>query len=289
MGAYAAIALLLIVTPPLLGQPRLVESLRIPVQGDISRVHGRPSARVYLVMTGTSERGWYESSSGRTYRTGGAGWGMDALDAPRGIWADALSVYIADRNNHRIVRYDTDLRPISEFRTLDTSFVPARFGYPIGVAVNARGDLGILDGESGELVAFDHRGRFLFRVGRDSRAGVTFENPIDLCVSGIDTWLVLDDKGFVEVDAFGTLVYRERLTLEDPRAIDADDMWIVTAGASGLQFHTYDHARHYPFPVRTFELIRPEARVDDVFLDRGRVVVVLDGVPVEFRLEGFER
>ncbi len=289
MVAVAAIIALSLCLVSADAQPRLVESVRLPLQGAVSRIHGDPTRRIYFVTTESGERGWYDRTTNRSYRTGGSGWGREALDAPRAVCASALSVYIADRNNHRIVRYDADLRPISAFTTIDTSYAPARFGYPVGVAVNARGDLGILDGESQELIVFDHAGRFLFRTGRDPRGGAPFSRPVDLCVPDGTTWLVLDERALIGVDAFGTLVFREEHGLERPTAVDGNVRWIVVAYDSGLLFRSRVDTTQHDVPVSLFSLDSPDARPDDVLLGRDRVTVVLDGGAIEYRMEGFER
>ena len=289
MAAFAAIILFILGSIPLEAQPQLVEAQRFTRVGDVSRIHGLRASRIYFVSSGTNERGWYDRTSEAVYRTGGAGWGLEALDAPTAVWSDGLSVFIADRNNRRIVRYDNELRVISDFATEDTSYIQARFGYPVGVAVNGRGDMGVLDEDSQELVVFDRRGGFSFRIGRDARSGLTFSEPVDLATDRAGSWFVLDRLHFSEIDAFGTVITREEHGSDTPRAVDASDDWVVVASASELIFHARDHRAHHTFPVRMFSLESPGAEIGDVLLQGRNIMIVLDGVPVEYELSGFER
>ncbi len=270
-------------------QVRLVEVNRLSPDIPVSRITVSPSGRIYFVSRSTNQNGWVDDRTGRVTAVGGSGWGQDALDEPTGIALEALSVFVSDRNNQRVVRYDRDLRPVSELRTVDTTYVPARFAYPAGIAVNRRGDMGVLDGDSRELVVFDNTGRFLFRFGRDPRNGVVLRDPVDICVDGSGRWVILDRTMLVEVDEFGTLVYREELRENEQRAVDARSGWTVTADRDGLLLHTSDHRTHQSMPLTSFYLESSTAILRDLtMVDRG-IVMVIDGEIVRYSIEGFTR
>lgn len=95
---------------------------------------------------------------------GGFGWQEEQFDSPSDIWVTSLDVFVADKNNHRIQRYDRELNFIS---ILDGSegIGEGEFEYPGGVAQSARGNLYVSDPFNGKLLKYSREGNFLFEFG----------------------------------------------------------------------------------------------------------------------------
>ena len=86
---------------------------------------------------------------------GGYGWDEGAFDHPVDVFANPLSVYVTDKNNHRIQRFDKDLNFISLLYTRENDNPAERFGYPLSAVTSNQGDLFILDSENKRILKFD--------------------------------------------------------------------------------------------------------------------------------------
>ena len=95
---------------------------------------------------------------------GGFGWQEEQFDSPSDIWVTSLDVFVSDKNNHRIQRYDRELNFIS---ILDGSggIGEGKFEYPGGVAQSARGNLYVSDPFNGKLLKYSREGNFLLEFG----------------------------------------------------------------------------------------------------------------------------
>jgi DNA-binding beta-propeller fold protein YncE len=144
---------------------------------------------------------------------GGYGWESSAFDDPIDIFATPLNVYIADKNNHRIQWFDKDLNFISLLQTKNNRALPngnnrdnvIQFGYPLGTAITAQGDLLILDSENNRLLKLDMFGNLLLEFGGLDAGKFRINRPISMAVLDNQTF-VLDKRGkrVVVFDLFGT-------------------------------------------------------------------------------------
>jgi hypothetical protein len=148
----------------------------------------------------------YKSVSEPPFVLGGYGWSTSSFDRPSGVATDGLNTYISDLGNHRIQRFDRYANLISSLSTRDTSYAPARFGYPAGVALTTLGDLLILDSENLRIVEFSANSRFERVFGGLSTSGGQLQDPVKVCVAGDQYVYVLEKKGIVEFDYFGNYV-----------------------------------------------------------------------------------
>jgi hypothetical protein len=135
--------------------------------------------------------------------TGGYGWSSTTFDQPTGLATDGLNVYVADRGNHRLMRFDRSLNFISSFTTRDTSLLAARFGSPLGVALSRLGDLFVLDGENLRVVKFSANVQYERSFGDIDDARARLRQPIKILISPGDHVYVLEPDRLVEFDYFG--------------------------------------------------------------------------------------
>lgn len=134
---------------------------------------------------------------------GGFGWTSTTFDQPTGLATDGLNLYVSDRGNHRVLRFDRSLNFISSFVTRDTSLLEARFGSPLGVALSRLGDLFVLDGENLRVVKFTASLLFERTFGDLEDQRSRLRQPIKILISPDDHVFVLEPDRLLEFDYFG--------------------------------------------------------------------------------------
>jgi hypothetical protein len=158
---------------------------------------------------------------------GGFGWSASAFDTPTGIAADGLNVYVSDFGNHRIQRFDRTSNLISTLFTRDTSFAPARIGYPVGVSLTNMGELLVLDSENLKVVKFSSDSRYERSFGDLTESGGKLQNPVKLCVAGEQFVYVIEKTRILQFDYFGNYLRSMGTNL-------AGDIVGGTASAEGI-------------------------------------------------------
>jgi hypothetical protein len=134
---------------------------------------------------------------------GGLGWSSTTFDQPTGLATDGLNVYVADRGNHRVMRFDRSLNYVSSFVTRDSSLIEARFGSPLGVALSRLGDLFILDGENLRVAKFSATMQYERSFGDIHDRRARLRQPVKILISPADHVFVLEPDRLVEFDYFG--------------------------------------------------------------------------------------
>jgi len=137
---------------------------------------------------------------------GGYGWSSTTFDQPTGLATDGLNLYVADRGNHRVMRFDRSLNFISSFITRDTSLLAARFGSPLGVALSRLGDLFVLDGENLRVVKFAANMQYERSFGDIDDQRSRLRQPVKILISPDDHVFVLESDRLLEFDYFGQYI-----------------------------------------------------------------------------------
>ncbi len=136
---------------------------------------------------------------------GGFGRGEREFDSPSALYAArGTEVLVADRNNHRIQRFDRRLEYVGTIRTRDEENERIRFGYPLDVALSRQGDVHILDGENRRVLVLDASGRFLRSIGEVGSGEGRLVDPQRLELDGEDNVYVLDRGVLRQYDPFGS-------------------------------------------------------------------------------------
>ena len=190
---------------------------------------------------------------------GGYGWDEGSFDQPAGIFANALSVYVADKNNHRIQRFDKDLNFISKIFTREDDDPAKRFGYPLSAVTSNQGDLFILDSENNRILKFDLFGNFILNFGGFDGGSYALRNPIGMVVSAANNLFVLDGKRIIVFDQYGNglneiqanMVFKSITLIFSNMLLNTDDQIIMTNLKSGqfkfTQINTDDE--EMPLPI----------------------------------------
>jgi len=174
------------------------------VFGNASRISIDVSGQIYVLDGDRHTVSRFGDTRAKTQTIGGFGWDVTTFDRPTAVATDGLNVYVSDYGNHRVVRYDRNLVFLSSLATRDTSFVPAQFGYPLGLALSRQGDLFVLDGENLKIVQFDSRSGFVRSFGTLESQEGRLHQPIEIAVTQDDRVLVLEADRVVEFDFTGT-------------------------------------------------------------------------------------
>ena len=191
----------------------LVQSWAFPqtyiYQGSIGTFNNASSFNItsagYLFITDSGNDEIYKMDTlGKVMKTtGGHGWGESTFDNPVDIFATPLSVYVADKNNHSIKRFDKDLNPVSSLYTRDNDDPNSRFGYPLSCVISPQGDLFILDSENKRVLKFDLFGNFIQNFGGYDYGKYALSNPVAMAVDDNNYIYVVDGKTILIYDQFG--------------------------------------------------------------------------------------
>ncbi|HSL88443.1 MAG TPA: NHL repeat-containing protein [Ignavibacteriaceae bacterium] len=161
------------------------------------------SGTIYVTDSGNDELISLDTLGNILKSTGGYGWTENAFDDPVDVFATTLNVYVADKNNHRVQRFDRNLNFISSLSARDKDNSAEIFGYPLGCAVSNQGDLYILDSENQRVIKFDLFGNFIQNFGGFDAGIYQLNNPKAFAVSPNNLVYVLDESGIIIFDSFG--------------------------------------------------------------------------------------
>jgi len=159
---------------------------------------------IYVTDSGTNEIYKIDTLGKELKSAGGYGWDAGLFDFPSGIFANPLSVYVCDKNNHRIERFDKDLNYFWQLSTRNSDTTAQRFGYPLGCTVSQQGDLYILDSENKRIVKFDLFGKFALNFGGYDAGTYSLSVPQSIAISNSNNLYVTDGRQIVVFDLYGT-------------------------------------------------------------------------------------
>lgn len=151
------------------------------------------------------EKGKREVTAMRTWGTQGSGEGQ--FQDPRGIAVDeAGNVYVADSSNHRIQKFDSGGKFLTQWGSQGNG--PGQFQEPWGIAVDAEGHVYVADTWNHRIQKFDAEGNFLLRWGRHKATGGAavgdggfFWGPRDIAIDAAGK-VYVSDTGNKRVQVF---------------------------------------------------------------------------------------
>lgn len=158
---------------------------------------------IYISDSGTDEVVMLDTL-GKTYGTfGGYGWNENSFDDPVDLYADPLSIYIADKNNHAIKRFDRNLNYISSLYKRESNNTNEQFGYPFSCATSNQGDLFLIDSENKRIMKFDIFGNFIASFGGMDAGIYQLNKPLQLALSSSNSVFTIDKNSLVCFDNYG--------------------------------------------------------------------------------------
>ncbi len=168
-----------------------------------SSFHINPSGHIFVTDDVTHEVYKLDTLGSLLKSNGGFGWDDAAFDEPTDVFATDLSVFVADKNNHRIQRFDRDLNFISKLVRRESAYKNEIFGYPMGVTASNQGDLFILDSENNRVLKFDLFGNFVTDMGGFDAGNYVLTKPKRIAISRNNNIFVLDKNDLITFDFFG--------------------------------------------------------------------------------------
>ena len=233
----------------------LLQSIALPqtyiYQGSIGAFSNASSMHInaagFLFITDSGNDEIYKMDTlGKVYKTtGGHGWSESTFDNPVNIYTTPLSVYIADKNNHSIKRFDRDLNPVSSLYTRDNDDQNSRFGYPLSCVIATQGDLFILDSENKRVLKFDLFGNFIQNFGGYDYGKYALSNPKAMAGDYNNYLYVADGKNIFIYDQFGNGIGDIRGT---------EDFISINIVFNNLTINSKDKIFYYDLSHRTGQL-----------------------------------
>lgn len=162
-----------------------------------------PAGFIYVSDINTDEITAIDTAGNILMKIGGYGWRESAFDNPADIYADALKVFVTDKNNHRIQRFDKNLNFNFQISTRQSDIEQERFGYPLSAVMSNQGDIFILDSENSRIVKFDIFGNFLQNFGGYDYGNYALQKPVQLAVSMQNNIFVIDGNQIIIFDQYG--------------------------------------------------------------------------------------
>jgi hypothetical protein len=161
---------------------------------------------IYVTDTNTDEIYALDTLGNLMLKIGGFGYRETAFDNPVDVFADALKLYIADKNNHRIQRLDKNMNFNFQIYTRYSDNEAERFGYPLSAVMSNQGDVFILDSENSRIVQFDIFGNFIRNFGGYDYGDFALQNPKQLAVSNKNNIYVIDGNEILIYDQYGNSI-----------------------------------------------------------------------------------
>lgn len=158
---------------------------------------------IYVTDNAKDEIVLLDTSGNKLKTFGGYGWDENSFDDPSDVFADPLSVYIADKNNHSIKRFDKNLNFISALKKRETENSDQNFGYPVSCATSNQGDLYLVDSENKRVMKFDIYGNYKINFGGLDAGKFQLSDPSYLAISNQNLVYVVDGCSVIVFDAFG--------------------------------------------------------------------------------------
>jgi len=139
---------------------------------------------------------------------GGYGWDESLFDEPVSVFTNTLSVYVADKNNDRVQRFDKDLNFISQYLGSSENSDEIEFAYPTCVAIANIGDLYILDSDNGSILKYDLSGEFILEIGGNDAGEFAITNPKSFALDNFGKLYILDETNIKVFDQYGIGLYK---------------------------------------------------------------------------------
>lgn len=158
---------------------------------------------IYVSDSGSDEIILIDTLGNQLKTFGGYGWDHNSFDDPADVFADPLNIYVADKNNHMIKRFDKNLNFLSALYTRESDFSQEQFAYPLSCATSNQGDLFFIDSDNKRIMKFDIFGNFIVNFGGFDAGKYQLSNPKQLAISSTNNIFVIDGSDIVIFDNFG--------------------------------------------------------------------------------------
>ena len=143
---------------------------------------------------------------------GGKGWGNYEFDNPSDVTSSfLLDIFVVDKNNRRIQRYDKQLNIIQTYDETMLAGFSGRF-QPIASALSSLGDLFIVEEDGKRILKSTLRGKVEREFGSFNEGVGALLEPKDIAISQQNEVVVLDKHVIMFYDLFGNYLRRIELS-----------------------------------------------------------------------------
>lgn len=163
---------------------------------------------IYVSDSGSDEIVLLDTLGNQLKTFGGYGWDENSFDNPTDVFADPLTIYVADKNNHAIKRFDKNLNYLSSLYKKESDNSEERFGYPLSCATSNQGDLYFIDSENSRIMKFDLYGNYKINFGGFDAGKYQLSDPTKLAISSSNNIFVIDGEDIIVYDDFGNGINR---------------------------------------------------------------------------------
>lgn len=163
---------------------------------------------IYVSDSGSDEIVLLDTLGNQLKTFGGYGWDENSFDNPTDVFADPLTIYVADKNNHAIKRFDKNLNYLSSLYKKESDNSEERFGYPLSCATSNQGDLYFIDSENSRIMKFDLYGNYKINFGGFDAGKYQLSDPTKLAISSSNNIFVIDGEDIIVFDDFGNGINR---------------------------------------------------------------------------------
>lgn len=209
---------------------------------------------IYVTDTGKDDVTLLDTTGNVLKTFGGYGWDENSFDDPVDVYADPLTIYVTDKNNHRIKKFDKNLNYISSLYTRDSDDFAQSFGYPLSCAISNQGDLYLIDSDNKRILKFDIFGKFIQNFGGFDAGNFMLKNPSQLSISSNNNVFVADDKSVIVFDQYGNGVLKihmettinsirilfDQLTITSAKEIFYSNLKIIDAKLTSVSLEGID-------------------------------------------------
>jgi hypothetical protein len=200
-----------------------------------------PIGTLYVLDRGTNEIITFKDTQAIA-RLGGYGWDKDGLDSPSDITTpNGLDIYVADYGNHRIVRFNRSLVPLSQIPESGAEqSLDRQIGYPRSVASSRFGKLFIVDGENNRIVKLGANNSIERTIGGIDAGKGRLMKPIKVRVSNDDRIVVQDQQHLIVYDIFGNYLWPvDNNLFQHLRSFALTDSGIIAVDSCRIYFMNY--------------------------------------------------
>jgi DNA-binding beta-propeller fold protein YncE len=156
---------------------------------------------------------------------------------PMGVAVDALgNVYVADRDNARVQKFDSDGVFIAQWGTLDAVEEPWELVAPTGIAIDSDGFVYVADGDNNQIVKFTAEGVYDSHWGATGTGDGEFDQPHGLAIDAANSTLYVVDSnnGRVQVFTLAGVYQRQFGSVGDQNGQFSGPWGVVVDQTSGV-------------------------------------------------------
>lgn len=196
--------LLIAITVPVFAQTQddatLIARIQQPIDFTVTGQH------LIYAITGTTNEVLKIDEQGTVLKqSGGFGWDNGLFDEPSAVCSNIISVFVTDKNNHRVQQFDKDLNYVGALQTSAPDQPNAvEIRYPVDCILSAQGDYFILDSENKRIVKFDPFGKYLMDFGGINWGAFALQTPHRFVEGNSELIAVLESNRIVFYTPFGT-------------------------------------------------------------------------------------